>query len=263
MKLGIVIPLKSKCVSKDWSITVENLKMTVDSVLAQTSNNYFSVVVGHDKPDFFAEEKYKNEICSFRNYDDFKPPVPGVDEPENQLKYEFDRCTKILRGIMWLKSEHPDITHWFSLDADDLIRKDFVKVIEEHGQSDVIILEHGFFYFKNTGIVNKEDEFSAYCGSSSVISDHVFDLPTKVDSLSYRTTPFGNISHVHMRKRMIEQKWKVSVPKQRVIMYVRDNGENISNNAYCNTPFKKFKKFVKMFLRYSFIGGLEKKAFGI
>lgn len=242
MQIGIVIPLKSKKVAKNWDTTVGNLQATVDSVVAQSSDNFNAVVVGHECPEFFKDAFYKSSNCKFLKYSDFEPPVAGEDEAENQLKYEFDRCTKILRGIMHLRNQHPLITHWFALDADDLIRNDFVKALEKYEESDVIILDKGYFYFKSTGIINKENEFSAYCGSCSVVSDRVFNLPDRVDDKSFRSTPFGNISHVHMKQRLEADGWSISVPTERVIMYVRDNGENISNDAYCNTPYKKFKK---------------------
>jgi hypothetical protein len=263
MQIGIVIPLKSKKVAKDWDTTVGNLQATVDSVLAQSFDNFNAVVVGHERPDFFKNDFYKSSKCEFLQYSDFEPPVVGADEAENQLKYEFDRCTKILRGIMHLQHEHPSITHWFALDADDLIRNDFVKALQKYEESDVIMLDNGYFYFKNTGIINKENEFSAYCGSCSVISGKVFILPDRVDEKSFRSTPFGNISHVHMKQRLEVDGWSISVPTERLIMYVRDNGENISNDAYCNTPYKKFKKNVKSILRYKPISRDIKASFGL
>jgi hypothetical protein len=263
MRIGIVIPLKSKKVAKNWDTTIRNLQSTVDSVLAQTTDNFCAVVVGHECPDFFKDADYQNSKCEFIHYTDFEPPVPGEDEAENQLKYEFDRCTKILRGIMHLRNQHPLITHWFALDADDLIRNDFVDVIEKYDEFDVMILDNGYVYFKNTGIINRENEFSAYCGSSSVVSDKVFNLPDRVDQLSFRATPFGNISHMNMKQRLESDGWAISVPTERIIMYVRDNGENISNDGYCNTPYKKFKKIVKSIVHYSHISRDVRKSFGL
>lgn len=263
MKIGIVIPFKSKEVSKNWDVTCRNLKATVDSVLAQTSGDYTAVVVGHDCPDFFKSEHYKNSKCNFLHYEDFSPPKIGPDEMQNQLKYEFDRCTKILRGIMQIKENDPSVTHWFSLDADDLIHDNFVSILSSYERAGAIILDKGYFLFKSTGIINKEDEFSAYCGSSSVISDRYFDLPGTIDEKSYRRTPFGNISHVHMKQRMLEDGVKVLVPDERLIMYVRDNGENISNDAYCNTFYKKFKKCIKMIVKYRFVRKDVKAHFGL
>lgn len=263
MRIGIVIPLKSKKVAKNWDTTTRNLQATVDSVLAQSSENFNAVVVGHDCPEFLKDNSYQNSKCEFLKYSDFEPPVAGEVEAENQLKYEFDRCTKILRGIMHLRDQNPSITHWFALDADDLIRNNFVQALEKYKEFDAIILEYGYFYFKSTGIINKENEFSAYCGSSSIVSDRVFTLPATVDDKSFRSTPFGNISHVHMRQRLEADGWSIGVPDERLIMYVRDNGENISNDAYCNTPYKTFKKIVKSVLRYKPVSKEVRASFGL
>lgn len=263
MKIGIVMPLKAKAVSKDWKITSENLHSTVNSVINQTNRSFCAAVIGHDKPDFMDHLKAESN-CSFIEYTEFEPPVIDDNEAQNQLKYEFDRCTKILKGIMTLKTENPDITHWFSLDADDLIRNDFVEKLEKYSQADSIILENGYFYFKKNGVLNIEDEFSAYCGSCTILSDKLLKkLPAKIDEKSYRATLFGDVSHVHMRKHITALGHSIAIPNERLIMYVRDNGENISNAAYCNTPIKKFKKFVKMRLRSKNIDKEVKLGFGI
>jgi hypothetical protein len=80
---------------------------------------------------------------------------------------------------------------------------------------------------------------------------------------SYKSIPFGSVSHVHMKSFMIDKGVKVTIPKERIIMYVRDNGENISNAAYCNTTWKKLKKFIKMILKYKRVDGSIKEAFGL
>jgi len=263
LKIGIVVPLKSRQVAKNWSVTSRNLQATVNSILAQDSNAYSAVVVGHDVPDFFNDIYYKNSKCKFLFYDDFSPPVVDQNESENQLKYEFDRCTKILRGVMYLKESSPSITHWFALDADDLIHDNFITILNGYKKYRAIILDNGYFYFKNTGIINKSKEFSAYCGSSAIISDQYFNIPDVVDKKSYRMTPFGAISHVHMKNRMLNEGRSVAVPDEYLIMYVRGNGENISSDAYCDTIYKKFKRYIKMLLRIRFVGREVKVHFGI
>lgn len=263
MKIGIVIPLKSKAVSKNWNTTCENLKSTVNSVSNQTSNLFECVVIGHDCPDFMMGIDPPKGKVRFIKYDTFPPPVIGAVESENQLKYEFDRCHKILAGIAYLKSSFSDITHWFSLDADDLVQDKFVETLQSYHYADSIILDNGYIYFKNTGVINEEDEFSAYCGSSAIISDRLINLPEVIDESSHRSIPFGNISHVNMRQRLQQSGCKVVVAEERVIMYVRDNGENISNAAYANTLYKKMKKFIKMIVKYRHVDRATKQSFGL
>ena len=258
-----MIPLKSKSVSKNWDTTCRNLSSTVSSVTKQTNRSFCSVVVGHDKPNFIDELKTTDQ-CSFIHYDEFPPPIDDACEADNQLRYEFDRCTKILKGIIYLGKRHPDITHWFSLDADDIISKNFVETIARYKESDSIILEKGYVYFKSSGIINTEDEFSSYCGSSAVLSRKLFnEMPDEIDRSSYKLIPFGAISHVHMKLRLVEMGYSVSVPEERIVMYVRDNGENISNAAYCNTFAKKIKKNIKMILKARKVSGAVKSRFGL
>lgn len=263
MKIGIVIPLKAKMVSKDWNATCENLKATILSVVNQTSQNFHCVVIGHDKPDFMTASNLNLEKIDFLKFDRFLPPLVTSIESDNQLKYEFDRCHKILAGIVHLKQSFSNITHWFSLDADDLIHKEFVELMQAYYSGDAIILDSGYVYFKNTGIINNENEFSAYCGSSALISDSLIDIPEIISENSHRCIPFGNYSHVHMRMKLQEIGYKVLIPKERVVMYVRNNGENISNAAYANTIVKRLKKFIKMIVKFRFVDSSTKKAFGL
>lgn len=262
MKIGIVIPLKSKSVSKNWAITSSNLEATVKSVSAQICKNYEAVVVGHDEPDFMHSIK-KAGSCGFQYLEELEPPCIGEVEYQNQIRYEKDRCSKILKGIIHLKSNHPDITHWFALDADDLLHDEFVSELQKYEQEKAIVLNYGYVLFKNTGIVNIEDEFSAYCGSSAVLSDCLFQLPTRVLEDNYKEIPYGAISHVSMVEVLKKQGLKVVVPTRRLVMYVRDNGENISNDAYYATPIKRLKKFIKMFIKAKNIDSKTKAHFGL
>ena len=263
MKLGIVIPLKSKFVSRDWGVINRNLEATLTSVISQRISCYHAAVVAHEMPDFF-RDNLETRNCKLIIFDEFPPPVRGEDEMKDQLKFEFDRCSKILKGIAVLSKAHPDITHWFALDADDLVSSDFVDEIRKYQDADAIVLDKGYFYFKNTGVINISNEFSAYCGSSSILADHLIpSLPDTLDEKSFRLTPFGDISHVHMKKWLIDKGYSVSVPDERVIMYVRDNGENISNAAYCNTWLKKTKKFIKMAIRAKRVNKIIKRSFGL
>lgn len=263
MKIGIVIPLKAKKVSKNWNVTCSNLKNTVNSVAQQTSNLFECVVIGHDLPDFMSRGEILNGSINFSKFDTFPPPNIGVDEADNQLKYEFDRCNKILAGILYLKKSYPDITHWFSLDADDLISDKFIEAMQKYNIADGIILDYGYILFKSTGVINLENEFSAYCGSSAIISDKLIKVPNLIEENTYRTIPFGNYSHVNMRRRLQQSGYNVVVAHDRVVMYVRDNGENISNAAYANTLHKKLKKIFKMILKFQYVNKAIRKSFGL
>ncbi|MHA7924495.1 MAG: hypothetical protein ACX936_04795 [Marinobacter sp.] len=263
MKIGIVIPLKAKAVAKNWDITCRNIKMTLSSIENQTADHFEAIVVGHDCPDFMKIDKDQYKRTSFLNFSEFDPPVKGSDKSENQLRYEYDRCKKILKGVMILKKSVPSITHWFALDADDLLHKDFVNVLQSYDRFDAVILDKGYFYYRSANMINIEDEFSAYCGSSAIISENVFEIPGEITDRSFREIPFGGVSHVHMKRWLTEKGWSVAVPNERIIMYVRDNGENISNESHRGSTYSKIKKYIKMILRFRFSGSALRSDFSI
>ena len=153
MYIGIVIPLKAKAVSKNWDMVCKNLKRTVTSILAQSSTEFSAIVVGHDKPDFLEEIRDSIDLkgsCYFLPFNDFPPPTLYQNDIEtNQLRYESDRCNKILKGIMHLsKNSSPAISHWFALDADDLLSNVFVETLPLYEGSDAIVLDNGYFLFR-------------------------------------------------------------------------------------------------------------------
>lgn len=263
MKIGIVIPLKAASVSSNWTTTCENLHATVKSVAAQTVDNFASLVVGHDKP-LFLEGKMTN--CDFVSLTEVSPP--GVRDNEIQretyLRYEADRCSKIHKGILELGKSNTGITHWFALDADDLIHREFVESLQPYAVFDAIIMDRGYTYFKNSGFLNYEDEFSAYCGSSAVLSDKLFKNQSDVVfGENFRTIPFGAISHVSMKSKLVEQGHSIAIPEKRLVTYVRDNGDNTSSKAYCGTFLKRLKQKFKMRMKTKPLTKSIKSDFGI
>ena len=234
IKIGIVIPLKSKTVSKNWNLTCENLKLTVNSVLNQSNRQFQAVIVGHERPKFLNDNQYHSPNLHFEHLEELEPPRLTKDQNCNQLLYEKDRCAKILKGINHLKSRESDILYWFPLDADDLIHKDFVDYICKENseiQHDALIFNNGYVFFKSSKIIIKENNFSLYCGSSALISDNLLDIN---DSNSNEQRPnfiFSRIPHTQMLDYLKNEGALVHIPKRRLLIYSKDHGENISDET--------------------------------
>lgn len=258
MKIGIVIPLKAKVVSKNWDIVEAALQKTLNSVLKQTSSSFQVAVIGHDCPDFLKDMEH-NQKKIFIQFNELAPPIIiADDEVNNQLRYEVDRCSKILKGIIILDKFDGAISHWFALDADDLLHNTFIETIVGIGDYDAFIIEKGYFYFTRWNIFNINDEFSAYCGSSAVLSTRLFKLPEMIaSSITHRDIPFGNTSHVYMKKFLDDKGYSVCVPDKRLVTYVRDNGDNISDGNL-NSLYKRTRKFIAMLVRAKFISKMDR-----
>jgi hypothetical protein len=261
MKIGIVIPLKAKIISKNWDQVCDSLQQTVGSVLGQQCQDFRVVVVGHNCPDFLEEVAHNGE-CIFVDFDELEPPKRTTDEPSNQLKYETDRCSKILKGIIALKHKDEHITHWFALDADDLVHDLFVSTLTQLPEYDGFLIKSGYFYFHQHGIFNKTKEFHMYCGSSAIISDKFFKLPKKINEKSFREIPFGNVSHGDMDKYFESMNISYNSPSAPLMMYVRGHGDNISD-GYINSWLIRIKQKIGMLVRMRILSAKTKKAFGL
>lgn len=259
-KLGIVIPLKSRSVSQNWQIVCKTLERTVNSVRRQDANSFEFVVVGHDMPDFFQKEKIEDNFVKFTEY-----PAPNKAKHSGydlQLKYEFDRCSKIAKGMLHLSKAY-NITHWFALDADDVLCSDFVKNIESLvSDADCVVLKSGYFYYENFGLFNYTAEFDQYCGSSLVISNLYTDIPKKIDDKSFKQTVFGKYSHVHAERELSALGLRIAYPKLPIITYVRENRENISE-YYTSGIIRKAKIYLKALIKMKYLSSDARKRLNI
>lgn len=262
MKLGIVIPLKSKKVAKNWDVTCANIKATVSSILLQSSQEFSVVIVGHEKPEFL--ENILDDVSNlyFQELSELDPPIVTLNKTENQISYEKDRCSKILKGIVFLRKIEK-ISHWFPLDADDLIHKNLVKTLSESKRFDAIIINRGYVYYKLNNILNLENNFSSYCGSSAILSDKLISINLFDSDRDSRNFIFDQISHVHMRQELEKRKLKISVPRKRLVAYCRDNGENISAETRPKNSFYLLKRKFKIYAKKIIFDDAIRKNFGL
>ncbi len=267
IKLAIIIPLKSKAVSKDWELVQQNLLRTIKSITNQVSNNFCLVIVGHECPEYMAEISKQYNNITFITLSEFAPPriENASDTSARQLMFDTDKSFKILKGCMYLKQEDPSISHWFSMDADDLLHQDFVSELENsvdiENANDAVILDNGYFYYEKYGVFNKSRVFSQFCGSSSILGTNLLDIPSELKPENLNKILFNKVSHTQMLNYLVTNKIKFQVPNKKLVMYIRDNGENIS--AGKNEYIYRIKRYLKMKVRSVYLGPNEKKKFGL
>ena len=218
--------------------------------------------MGHDCPDSLTNIQHSGSDV-FVEFDEFAPPEITDDEPSNQIRYETDRCSKIIKGIKYLRSQDEDITHWFALDADDLLHEDLVEVLSKHEGYDAYLFENGYFYYEQSRIFNVTNEFYNYCGSSSIISDKFYThIPTEITDTSFRKVSAINVSHVNIKRFFESNGINCYIPTERLVMYVRDNGDNISD-SYVDSFYKKLRAKLAMLLRARILFRRTQSSFGI
>lgn len=267
IKLAIIIPLKSEVVSRDWKLVQQNLLRTIKSITNQTSNSFCLLIVGHECPAYMPELSKQHDNISFITLSECAPPLikSASDKNEKQLMFDTDKSYKILKGFMHLKQKDPSISHWFSMDADDLLHEDFVSELENTvdiaNANDAIILNNGYFYYEKYGVFNVSRVFSQFCGSSCILGTNLLDIPLEIKPENLNKILFNKVAHTQMLSYLVANNIKFQVPKKKLVMYIRDNGENIS--AGKNEFIYRIKRYLKMKIRTAYLTPKEKKAFGL
>ena len=233
-RLAIVIPLGAKVNSVDWEKTSEALQLTLKSVIAQTSNKYRCIVVGHDDP-AFSIESYNDDGVEFHKITAPEPIcfMNFEEQREKQKAIDADKNMKSRIGIDLLLNSNVAFSHWFALDADDLIAKDFVEVSLAHEIKHGAILTRGYQYNINANTVRLRNNFHVYCGSSSILADcHV--SPYKDDTSKI---PWFSYSHMNIEQFFRETQKLCIILKKPIVCYV--NHEDNSSRHHCNHTRKR------------------------
>lgn len=243
MSLVIVIPLKSKKVSKNWEQVEICLQKTIKSIENQKNKNFITIIVGHEKPSFLNSESLDKRIL-FIEYNK-QPPNITNDTAANQELYEIDRVGKIFHGFNYAKSIIREFKYFFPLDSDDLISSRFVEYVLNQNENHSIIIKNGHFYYKDLEKVSKSKNFDEYCGSSMVASVKSLKKHLLVDSIE--NFLFKKIGHAMMHEFLVSNNHQIIIPNEMLVMYMRDTGENISKELKA-TLQSKIKKYIKKLL---------------
>ncbi|QDG35635.1 hypothetical protein FJN13_12880 [Alteromonas mediterranea] len=242
MHVGIVIPLKSKKISRDWQVTCQSLHATLRSIENQTNRSFTAIVVGHEKPDFLAHD-FPNIM--FESID--IPPPDRTSKDFTHQKLVEDKNLKILQGLISLKKTNV-FDYWYQLDADDLIRYDFVESLSSLTEESGVLINGGLIFYSAQNRYIYTKELSVHCGSTSVISNSIISVPPDIKDDLVSNVPWLSISHKNMLNFFIENhNTNFVIQNLPVVAYNLNTGDNISEN-WRRSIISKFKSFLKPYL---------------
>jgi len=242
LTIGIVIPLKSKSNSRDWSVTSLSLKATVDSIENQTDDNYLVIITGHDCPDFL--RNYSNHKIIFKKAE-FR--TPDRNDPDFTVQNLInDKRLKIVSGLYELREKK--LSFIYQLDSDDLIHKEFISSIKKYSKSDAIILKGGYLYYKKSQKYIETLELDKYCGSTVIAKSGSFDMPDKIDLDQITKIPWTKYRHMNIHK-FFENTTHDSIKylDDKLVAYVLSSGDNFSDR-WRDSWFKKVKWSIKPYI---------------
>jgi hypothetical protein len=255
MTLGIIVPLKSKQISRDWKITSAALEATISAICSQSNQDYVVVVVGHDCPDFLSS--LDNKKITFKNVDF---PAPNRQTPNFTNKELInDKNLKIITGLLALKSE--SLSYIYQLDSDDLIHSDFIKTVLAKDECAGMIINGGYIYYQSLGRIIPTKNVHHLCGSTNVISTKHLTFPPKADLEYVNDVPWTKYRHMNLFKFFNND---INKPFETIetplLAYVVASGDNFSDR-WRNSWLKQFKWYLRPYVLGKKVNKLFNKNF--
>jgi len=227
-RLGIVIPLKSAVASRNWKRTCGMLEGTLRSILGQTSEQWEAVVVGHEKPE--GVPSLDSGRVDFLSLDLPVPPLkPGGSYLfHRDFDYILDKNRKIVRGLQGLRDR--EITHWFVLDADDLLHRQLVEktVLPDEAKDQGALLNRGYLFYPDLKRQIPCDHLIQICGSTTILPSSWVEVPESL-AADWSGVPWCRLSHADMGLLFRERQSAPNFPEERLIAYVQGYGDNCSD----------------------------------
>lgn len=136
-----------------------------------------------------------------------------------------DGQAKKAAGILAL-SERRTITHWFCLDADDLLHTDFVATVSRMVPFDVGVVRHGYAYYPSQNRFRQIHRIDQICGSTVILSDRWWNDPASPEGRRY-----GVVDHRRSEKFASLRGVPARVYPGRGVAYVLGHGDNLYRTA--------------------------------
>ncbi|MDU8925042.1 glycosyltransferase family A protein [Pasteurellaceae bacterium LIM206] len=199
------IPLRSKQSTKDWDNVSHRLKVTIDSIFAQTKQDFLIVIAGHEKPDFLNQDYYKDIVF-------LTVPFPT---PTEQSQFMADKLGKKRYTGSYINRllKEDEFRIVMQMDADDIIHPEFIENISNifhHDPSidDVALMSGYAFDFKRQKLafLNGVDKlFYRNCGSSFISKVFKRDLSENINEKSYFNSLVNHVSFPNIAREMVEK----------------------------------------------------------
>ena len=216
-RLGIVIALKSRSTARCWPEVENRLRATVASLRHQSSADWEAVIVGNESPDLGARPLPNLSFLSI----DQPPPTPGADGRISLPAQRHDLRSKRAVGMRAL-AERGRVSHWFQLDADDLVHENFVATVSRMSPFDIALVRNGYAYYPSLHRSRCLDRIDRFCGSTVLTSDRFWIDPSAPDGRRY-----GNIAHTRVDDYAVLRGVPVHDYPGRGVAYVLGHGDNL------------------------------------
>ncbi|WPB84740.1 polysaccharide pyruvyl transferase family protein [Sediminicoccus rosea] len=145
------------------------LESTLKSVVAQTSQDFHVVVVGHVRPSFTLPAKVQFVEV------DLPPPTVEADLEASREVFRHDKGQKIAIAVRYALEYNP--SHIVAFDADDFVSRGLAAFLNEHGQGSGWYIEKGYMYSPRARKLALLGGFHRRCGTSLIYNVKDLKIP--------------------------------------------------------------------------------------
>lgn len=257
--LAFIVPVKSKKVTADWEIFSQLVERTLRSITNQTSDEYFVVVVCHERPELL----FEHPKVIFQSVEFDPPPVHSGNYQYRCDLREADKSQKIMEALKIPSVADSDFV--MVVDSDDMISNKIAGFVASHKTSFISgwFADSGYLYFEGEKVIWKlKKGFNQRCGTCQIIKPDI--LPLFID---YQEGMFLDHKRIQVSENILLQ----PLPFPSVI-YSMANGENIYMSKVqiriLNRITRKYMDLIRSIIRKSanyfpnFITSRFRKEFG-
>lgn len=215
------ITLASSRTVPDWAHTERLLGQTLRSVIGQTDPDWTAIIAGHERPDLPELDDDRVEFVSIHR----KPPA-------EKSQFRGDKSAK--RHVLGRRLAEMGGGYFMQLDADDLVRDDFVATVRGKGYGNGAVAATGYALdFLNHRLAPVpgvwRHPLNHVCGSCSAVRYTVADLPTR----THRNNDSGLVfnmtrQHAYTSVAMEELGRPLEVFDAPMIVYLVNHAQNLS-----------------------------------
>ena len=232
--LVFIIPVKSKQVSKDWSLVCKLFERTLRSVCNQTSSEFKVIVVCHELPDINFTHPH---VTYFQvNFD-----IPD----EDYLSKEKDKMHKMLVGLNIVQDFAP--SHIMFVDADDCISKKIAQFVIENYSFNGWFLNSGYEYREDIkSLIVRNKNFHIRTNTSHIIKNKLLEpyINMNINDIKPENCILYHIDTAKILKNQGNP--LVALPFKGAV-YITDNGENMwwsQDNILSKSSKSKLNKMI-------------------
>lgn len=167
-----LIPVRHPENSSDWSRLKANLSQTVQSIAAQTHDDWRGIVIANNGADLPAlPERFSVEWVDFppnRRHD-----LDSASREEVLDAFRMDKGRRVLKGMLRAR----DSRFFMIVDDDDFVSSRITQYAADHPTANGWTIDLGYVWNDGGSILYRHPALNHVCGSSLIIRSDLYGLP--------------------------------------------------------------------------------------